>query len=267
MTFATKAVPLGTSTITCKEIRQNHLPMPQSCVGVTRKITVPKVVGESLVQADATMAASGLQVADVITGFSQTVPLNLVMAQSPASGNTVAEGSTVTLAESLGPQPIVGSTGPAVMPTPMPATALCQPSELTVKAVGYDHGGSVLSLVLVATDVGESPCSVPAIASVALLTSDGAPFGIVGPGYGPPLISGFFELEAGAANGAAAITVISNWCGEPTPPTTAEVTFASIGAFGAPLDTKAIVPGIMCENASYPPGVLSPVQVALAPNS
>jgi beta-lactam-binding protein with PASTA domain len=68
-------------------------------------VTVPSVVGLS--QADATTAieAVGLVVA-IVESFDPAVPLGNVISQDPIADASATQGSTVTLAISLGPQPV-----------------------------------------------------------------------------------------------------------------------------------------------------------------
>jgi hypothetical protein len=188
------------------------------------------------------------------------------MAQSPEADSKVADGSSVTLTQSAGPQAVVNID---LLPTPasVPVTALCQPSELAAAAVSYDYGGTVLSLVFFVADVGTLPCSIPAVANVALLTSTGDMFGSYPPPEPPALLSGFLELLPQPSNRATIISVIDNWCGHPTPPTTADITLSGVGTVATPLNRAFTSQGIACNDASSPPGVQSPVQVDLVPTS
>lgn len=226
------------------------------------------VVGESPAQAEATLSAIKLQ-ASFVPDSSPSVPLSIVMAESPRADSRVAQGSVVTLTQSSGP-PITGVQGspPGYLPAPSPVstTALCEPSELAAAAVSYDYGGTVLSLVFFVADVATVPCSIPAVASVALLTNTGDVFGIYSP-QGPSPMPGFFELLPQPSNRATIISGIDNWCGTPTPPTTAEITLSGVGTVEVPLDRKINGRSIVCYNTSTAPGVQSPVQVDLVVNS
>ena len=110
-------------------------------------------------------------------------------------------------------------------------------------------------------DVGVSPCSVPAVASVVLLTSTGDVFGVYRPPAGS-LSGGYFELQLQTANRIEIVTDISNWCGTPTSPTSAAITMAGVGTLEVPISVGN-GQGIACANALFPPGVVSPVQVVL----
>ena len=230
-------------------------------------VVVPEVIGELPAQAESSLSEAGLQ-PSFTPESSQTVPLSIVLAESPAAGRTVPQGSTVTVTQSSG-APISGSAAPSYPPTPSPilTTALCQPPELAAASVSYDNGGTVLSLVFFLANIGGAPCSVPAVASVAFRTSTGNAFGAPNPQSDPPLPSGFFELQAQSANRVSLITEIDNWCGTPTPPTTADITLSGAGTVAVPVNPRFIGRGIACDNASYPPGFASPVQVNLLTNS
>jgi hypothetical protein len=225
-------------------------------------VAVPDVVGEAPSQAAATMSAAGLQASFIAGSVSQTIPLGYVVIESPSGGGRASEGSTVTLTQSWGPPLPPPTTNYAPTPTSSLATAFCQPSELAAVSVGNDHGGTVDSLPFWIADVGVSPCSVPAVASVVLLTSTGGVFGVYVPPGGSQLTPGFFELQPQTANRADIVTSISNWCGAPTPPTSAEITMAGVGTVEVPI-AVGNGQGIACANALFPPGVVSPVQVGL----
>jgi len=102
------ATPIGTSTITCKEIIEDHLPRPRSCPGTTETVVIPNVVGESVAQAEASISQIGLHFT-ARQDPSQSVAPGLITFQSPSSGSAVAEGSTVGLWTSIespaGPAP------------------------------------------------------------------------------------------------------------------------------------------------------------------
>jgi hypothetical protein len=252
------------ATVRCKVARGSPGP---PCVGVTRTVTVPIVVGKTPAQAETTLSAAGLETS-FIPRSSQMVPLSIVMAQSPVADSRVADGSSVTLTQSAGPPSGVNIAPlPMPMPTTVPATAPCQPNELAAAAVSYDYGGTVLSLVFFVDDVGTTPCSIPAVASVALFTNTGDVFGTYGSPGTPALMPGFFELLPQPSNRATIISGIDNWCGQPTPPTTADITLSGVGTVAAPLNPRGIGRGIVCYDTSSPPGVQSPVQVDLVPNS
>ena len=224
-------------------------------------VAVPDAIGETPSQAGATLSAAGLQASFIRGSVSKTIPLGYVVIESPAAGGRTSEGSTVILTQSWGPPLPPSNTNYAPTPTSSLATALCHPSELVAVSVGDDAGGTVLSLPFWIADVGVSPCSVPAVASMTLLTRAGAVFGVYGPPGGSQLTPGFFELQPQTANRADVITAISNWCGAPTPPSSAEITMAGVGTIEVPMAANG--QGIHCDNSLSPPGVLSPVQVGL----
>ena len=84
-------------------------------------VTVPNVVGQSLVGATVTLNNAGLVVGSVTRVLSATVPLDQVMDQDPDQGIDVADGSAVNLIVSDGPPP-PDVTAPTV-PQGLTATA------------------------------------------------------------------------------------------------------------------------------------------------
>ena len=69
----------------------------------TPKVTVPNFVGLSGSDASRRVSSAGL-VAQTESAYSNAVPRDTVISQSPAAGTQVASGTTVTLTLSLGPQ-------------------------------------------------------------------------------------------------------------------------------------------------------------------
>ena len=72
-------------------------------------VNVPNVVGLSQAAATAEIEAAGLVVA-IVEAFDDVVPAGNVVSQDPVAGDSAAEGSTVTLTISLGPQPVTVAT-------------------------------------------------------------------------------------------------------------------------------------------------------------
>jgi PASTA domain len=235
--------------------------------------TVPDVIGDTAAQAVAQFANAGLA-SEFIPMTSQSVPLGVVVAQTPGPGTAVPQGSVVSIYQSSGPALVIDPNESPASPSPptaMATTALCQLGDLSAAAVSYDVGGTVLSLVFFIDNVGSAPCSIPAEASVRLLSAAGANFGTLSAG-GPSLLPGFFVLQPSSgdlpdewwsADGghATVITVISNWCGQPVAPISANIGLDGIGILTVRLDPSAIGEGIACEQATDSPGVISPVQV------
>lgn len=73
------------------------------CPPEQQKVTVPDVVGQTQVQAQATLAAANLDLGTVTQTFSNTVPAGQVISQNPAAGAQVNSGSDVTVVISRGP--------------------------------------------------------------------------------------------------------------------------------------------------------------------
>jgi len=77
--------------------------------------TVPIVVGLAQAEAEAAIVAADLTVGTISQAYSSTVAAGNVISQSPATGSSVAEGSTVSLTVSLGPAPVTMVTVPNVV--------------------------------------------------------------------------------------------------------------------------------------------------------
>ena len=78
------------------------------------QVAVPKVTGQSLPQASATLAAAGFKVSQVTVPVTKQSDDGMVVAQSPTAGSQAAKGSTVALS--------VGQyTPPATTTTTAPA--------------------------------------------------------------------------------------------------------------------------------------------------
>lgn len=71
----------------------------------TELITVPDVAGLTQAAAEAAIAGAGLN-SSATTAFSDTVPVGVVISQTPAAGTDVASGSVVSLVVSAGPAPV-----------------------------------------------------------------------------------------------------------------------------------------------------------------
>ena len=66
-------------------------------------VTVPSVVGMTQVQAQTALVAGGLNLGAVTAQFNDTVTAGLIFQQTPAPGDTVASGSSVSVVISKGP--------------------------------------------------------------------------------------------------------------------------------------------------------------------
>lgn len=95
-------------------------------------VSVPSVVGQTLTQAQAAILAAHLTVGTVTNQYSNTVPVNQVISQDPASG-TAEFGSPVDLVVSSGPQPVIVPN--VVGQTQAQATTLLTGAGLTVGTV------------------------------------------------------------------------------------------------------------------------------------
>ncbi len=72
-----------------------------------RMVTIPFVVNLTRADAEAAITTAGLLVGTTTTSNSDTVPVNSVINQSPASGALIVEGSVVDLVISIGSVPTV----------------------------------------------------------------------------------------------------------------------------------------------------------------
>ena len=80
------------------------------------QVAVPKVTGQKLAQASATLTAAGFQVSQVTVPVNQASQDGVVVAQSPTAGAKAPPGSTVAL--SIGQY-----TAPTTTTTAAPSTA------------------------------------------------------------------------------------------------------------------------------------------------
>jgi len=135
-----------------------------------REVTVPKIIGMTRLQAERTLADSGLQVSIERQFYSPDIPEGRIMTQVPPSGIKVRRGWSIRVAESLGPQrtaiPDVTSQSERV-------------AELTVRRRGLDLG-SVAHLNLPDVPAGQVVTQNPParadrvlVPKINLLVSDG----------------------------------------------------------------------------------------------
>jgi hypothetical protein len=120
----------------------------------TRLTTVPDVQGRDAANASVALQAAGFA-PDPADEYSDTVPLGAAIRQSPAGGTQAANGSSVTVYYSLGPQTSaessvtpsntsggygqnVGTSGAGVVDTPIFSTARAYPG-----AVAWSSGGDI----------------------------------------------------------------------------------------------------------------------------
>jgi len=76
-----------------------------SGISVAAPVEVPDVVGET--EAAGTIELeTALFVVSVATAYSPSIAAGLIISQSPTGGSFAAEGSTVTITVSLGPEPV-----------------------------------------------------------------------------------------------------------------------------------------------------------------
>ena len=80
-------------------------------VGVVINVVVPDVPGQTEAAATTTLTGLGLVVGNISTANHATVPVGDVISQTPASGASVATGTTFDLVISLGPVVLPDVTG------------------------------------------------------------------------------------------------------------------------------------------------------------
>jgi serine/threonine-protein kinase len=80
------------------------------------QVAVPKVTGESLAQASATLAADGFSVSQVTVPVTQPAQNGVVLAESPTAGSRAARGSTVAVSVGQYSPPPTTTTTPTTTP-------------------------------------------------------------------------------------------------------------------------------------------------------
>jgi hypothetical protein len=95
-------LPVRAFQFTRTEARNPQLPV------LITLIAVPSVVGLTQTAANASLIGAGFTVT-VLTTYSSTVALNLVISQTPAAGSLQPNGAAITIVVSLGPIPPIGT--------------------------------------------------------------------------------------------------------------------------------------------------------------
>ena len=136
-----------------------------------KMVTVPNA--ESLTQDDATIAltAAQLEVGTVTQQASNTVVTGKVISQEPASGSSLAEGSSVNLVISSGPQMMVAMPNVEGLTQAAATTAITE-AKLMVGSVTQQFSNTVAT----ATVISQAPASGSSLAegsSVDLVISSG----------------------------------------------------------------------------------------------
>ena len=96
LTAVNQANPDDTETIVVRVQRKT----PDTPPGTT--VTVPNLVGQAQLAAEAAVVAAGLKVGNITEEFSADIPKGQVISQSPAAGTHVARGAQVSLVISKG---------------------------------------------------------------------------------------------------------------------------------------------------------------------
>ena len=101
---------------------------------------VPDVIGQTLNQANNTLADAELLVGDISHAFSNTRPAGQVSGQSPAPGQVVPVGSEVDVTVSLGPEPPDTTIVPSVIGNTLSqAISALAVADLLLGQVSYDY--------------------------------------------------------------------------------------------------------------------------------
>lgn len=85
-------------------------------------VPVPNVVGMTKANAETAVRAANLQLGNISTAFSNTVPTGSIVSQSPAANAVVAQGTPVVLVVSDGPAPIIVPPDPTTVAPPLDDT-------------------------------------------------------------------------------------------------------------------------------------------------
>ncbi len=180
--------------------------------GSNASVLVPNVVGQALTTAQASLATAGATVGTVTPQYSATVPMDVVISQSPVAGAYVVSGSGVDLVVSLGSAPVMLSVPNLVGQTQVAATTAITTAGLTVGTVTSQSSDTVPSGAV----ISQSPLSGASVlqgTTVNLIVSTGP----AGGGVIPPVIIPLPVTEttppagSGLATTAAAQYVVLAW--------------------------------------------------------
>ncbi len=163
-------------------------------------VLVPDVVGLAQADAESAITGAGLIVGTITTQYSDTVPEGHVISQDPAAGTSVASGSSVDLAVSLGPDtepPVVTvsvSPGQVNLGDTVLITVLAT-DNVGIAATTLAVNGEPVSLVdnqatYTATTAGISTAEATATDYAGLTDTDTTTFVVIDPGdTEPPVVS------------------------------------------------------------------------------
>jgi beta-lactam-binding protein with PASTA domain len=167
-------------------------------------VTVPNVVGMTQAAAQSALTAAGLAAGAITNANSATVPAGQVISQTPASGASVASGSSVALVVSLGPAPVLISVPNVVGLTQAAAQSTLTAAGLAAGAITNANSATVPAGQVI-SQTPASGSSVAAGSAVALVISLG-PAATAGPtvdkmvfadGTGPRTTPAFSTSAAG----------------------------------------------------------------------
>lgn len=182
-----------------------------------REVVIPKLIGNTLLEAERSVAASGLGVIVERQYYSPDVPEGKIISQVPSPGTKVRRGWTIRVAQSLGPQRVTipDVTGQSE-----------RVAELNIRRRGLDLGSAAqMSWPDSAPDqvVSQSPpanASGVLVPKISLLVSDTPQVAeFVMPNFvGSPLGSATVALqEAGIKLGKVSVVSPTPAANEPAP--------------------------------------------------
>jgi len=186
---------------------------------VTRRVSVPDVVGQPRAAAESTITGSGLTVGTITSRYHPSAPAGEVLGQTPLAGALVAEGSAVRLVVSLGPLVVPGLV--AIEVTPSSPVILVGASQAFVATGTLSGGGAV--------DVSEGVTWSSGTIPVATVNSFGVATGVA-------VGSSTITASLGAVTGNGTLEVRARVTGDSTPPIAAITTPADGAQVTSPID-------------------------------
>jgi beta-lactam-binding protein with PASTA domain len=185
-------------------------PAPGTIVGMGSAVTltvssgpppvpVPDVVGQTQTDAGALIAAGSLVVGTVTEEYSATIPLGVVISQSPAPGTMVSPGTAVEMTVSAGPEPV--NVPNVVGETETAAGTLIVGADLVVGTITQAFS-STIALGSVVSQLPAAGTMVLPGTVVALVVSLGPP-----PPVTVPDVVGMMQTDAETAITGAGVAV------------------------------------------------------------
>lgn len=133
-------------------------------------LTVPEVTGKALADAQTEITGAGMVVGAITLRYSDTVPEDIVISQSPTAGTLVTRNTAIDLVASEGPQPV--SVPDLVGQTETNALALISGSGFILEEVSREWSDSVPTGIVISQSPEAGLLLAPG-ASISLVVSDG----------------------------------------------------------------------------------------------